>query len=92
VQEFLQITSAIGSNFDESTIELILNSKGGDNEWLESNHYWEIPLQDVNMLQILEELVAEAYITNHRGGDYKFVHDKIQQAAYSLIPEEMVGL
>ncbi|HEY9807813.1 MAG TPA: AAA family ATPase [Halomicronema sp.] len=86
-QEILKISACIGNQYDlkilaliceENLEETIKNLQPALAEGL------TIPL--VNMGDV--ELAIAEKSPKNRGLEYKFVHDKIQQAAYSLIAEE----
>jgi predicted ATPase len=40
-----------------------------------------------DILDNLEQVVKEGFMVKDSTSDFKFIHDKVREAAYSLIPE-----
>ncbi|NES21125.1 MAG: AAA family ATPase [Symploca sp. SIO3E6] len=90
-QEVLKIAACIGNQFDLQTLVFICEQP----EEKVAGHLW-VALQEELLLPIseaykffqggqLEEQVEEMVAIN-----YRFLHDRVQQAAYSLIPEDQI--
>ncbi|AFZ03477.1 ATP-binding sensor histidine kinase [Calothrix sp. PCC 6303] len=89
-QEVLQLAACIGNQFDLATLAII--SKQSQTEtaaclWKALQEGLILPTGDIYKFYIGQEsqLVNQEISQNVT---YKFLHDRIQQAAYSLIPEE----
>ncbi len=85
-QDILKLASCIGSRFDLKTLSLINNRSQPETfEYLRKAMEDDFiqPLDDsYKLITITDETSPEVQIT------FKFLHDRVQQAAYSLIPEE----
>ncbi|MCU0547588.1 MAG: AAA family ATPase [Oscillatoriaceae cyanobacterium Prado104] len=83
-QELLKFAACIGNQFDANTLAIVSGNsvKATNGKLLEAiGENLIIPMGDDYKLLEVEEVGEDLKV------DYKFLHDRIQQAAYSLIPE-----
>ncbi|MBO3457304.1 AAA family ATPase [Aetokthonos hydrillicola Thurmond2011] len=85
VQKILQLAACIGNQFDLQTLSVI-NEKSQKET---ANQLWE-PIQAGLILPVGDnyKFIQTVRDTNEFKVTYKFAHDRIQQAAYFLIPEQ----
>jgi len=85
-QEILKLAACIGNRFDLSFLSIIhgkLEQETARQLWPAIEKGLIVPVG--NNYKLVSEELAEAY--NHKAA-YQFIHDRIQQAVYSLIPKE----
>ncbi|MEH2086170.1 ATP-binding sensor histidine kinase [Nostoc sp.] len=102
VQNVLKISACIGNEFDLKTLSLV-NEKSlidtASDLWQALLEGLIIPQKDVcnftpetdrQLLSFSTRESENLSLTNAQLPKYKFVHDRVQQAAYSLIPKDQI--
>ncbi|MEM9276703.1 MAG: AAA family ATPase, partial [Cyanobacteria bacterium P01_F01_bin.143] len=89
-QQIIKLAACIGNQFDLETLSIINNKSQADTAkelqpTLEEGLI--IPLDNNYKVPILENLAETSDEFSNISISYKFLHDRVQQAAYSLIPE-----
>ncbi|MEH2265587.1 trifunctional serine/threonine-protein kinase/ATP-binding protein/sensor histidine kinase [Nostoc sp.] len=99
-QEVLQLAACIGNQFDLATVAIVSQQSQIDtaaNLWKALQSGLILPISDV--YKFYQDETANSYlsianrnqqiaISNEQLASYKFLHDRVQQAAYSLIPDD----
>ncbi|MCW5317363.1 AAA family ATPase [Nostoc sp. KVJ3] len=93
-QQVLQLAACIGNQFDLATLAIVSE----ESEFETAADLWKalqsgliLPISDVYKFYQGEDndiAVLENNCTSRQIAKYKFLHDRVQQAAYSLIPDE----
>ncbi|RLD74794.1 MAG: hypothetical protein DRJ10_16435, partial [Bacteroidetes bacterium] len=73
--EILKIATCIGNNFNIKTVSAI------------GKNLAKFPLQE-ELHSFIETAIIEEILIPLQNQNYKFVHDRIQQAVYNIIPED----
>ncbi|OYD89592.1 serine/threonine protein kinase [Nostoc sp. 'Peltigera membranacea cyanobiont' 213] len=101
-QNILKLAACIGNQFDLTTLAIVSEHSEVEtaaNLWKALQEGLILPLSDVYKFYQQESLVishlslvdSQKQMTNDNGQmtvSYKFLHDRVQQAAYSLIPDD----
>ncbi|MEG4584342.1 AAA family ATPase [Microcoleus sp. MOSTC5] len=93
-QQILQLAACIGNQFDLATLAIVSEHSEIETSadlWKALQEGLILPLSDVYKFYQGEEnerLVASNENTTKQIAKYRFLHDRVQQAAYSLIPDE----
>ncbi|MBC1221290.1 ATP-binding protein, partial [Nostoc sp. UCD120] len=89
-QQALQLAACIGNQFDLATLAIVSEKSEVDTAadlWKALQEGLILPISDVYKFYLSQETLAHPS-ENQETVTYKFLHDRVQQAAYSLIPEE----
>ncbi|MBD2186337.1 trifunctional serine/threonine-protein kinase/ATP-binding protein/sensor histidine kinase [Aerosakkonema funiforme] len=100
-QEVLKLAACIGNSFDLNTLAIVYEKSPAETAadlWKALQEGLVIPKSEIykffhssdrNLLSTANESESEQLqIANYELATYKFLHDRVQQAAYFLIPEE----
>ncbi|MEG4121821.1 AAA family ATPase [Microcoleus sp. N9_B4] len=89
-QQVLQLAACIGNQFDLTTLAIVSEQPEIETAaalWKALQEGLILPIGDVYKFYVGQESVASTS-ENQEIAAYKFLHDRVQQAAYSLIPED----
>ncbi|BAY62152.1 multi-sensor signal transduction histidine kinase [Calothrix brevissima NIES-22] len=88
-QEVLQLAACIGNSFDLATLAIVSLQSEVETAaclWKALQEGLILPIGDVYKFYVGQEKLVNIS-ANQQTVAYKFIHDRVQQAAYSLIPE-----
>ncbi|MBD2241602.1 AAA family ATPase, partial [Aulosira sp. FACHB-113] len=88
-QEVLQLAACIGNSFDLATLAIVSSQSEIETAtclWKALQEGLILPIGDVYKFYVGQKKLVNIS-TNQQTVTYKFIHDRVQQAAYSLIPE-----
>ena len=102
-QDVLKLAACIGHQFDLDTLAIIHDKSSTETAvslWKSLQEGLVLPTTEIykfftvnsNSPSSTEEKLSQSAITNHQSPSYKFLHDRVQQAAYFLIPEDQKQL
>ncbi|AVH72646.1 trifunctional serine/threonine-protein kinase/ATP-binding protein/sensor histidine kinase [Nostoc sp. 'Lobaria pulmonaria (5183) cyanobiont'] len=89
-QEVLKLAACVGNSFDLATLAIVYEQSEAttaDELWKALQEGFIIPTSDVYKFYQQHSLVNSQNDYGQITISYKFIHDRIQQAAYSLIPD-----
>ncbi|MBD2490392.1 AAA family ATPase [Aulosira sp. FACHB-615] len=89
-QNILQLAACIGNQFDLATLAIVSSQSEIETAaclWKALQEGLILPIGDVYKFYVGQETQASTP-ENQQNVNYKFLHDRVQQAAYSLIPDD----
>jgi PAS domain S-box-containing protein len=89
-QEVLKLAACVGNQFDLATLAIVYEQSEAttaDELWKALQEGFIIPSSDIYKFYQQQALVNSHNDYGQITSSYKFLHDRIQQAAYSLIPD-----
>ncbi|MFB2920174.1 trifunctional serine/threonine-protein kinase/ATP-binding protein/sensor histidine kinase, partial [Aerosakkonema funiforme] len=93
-QEVLQLAACIGNSFDLATLAIVSEQSQIETAaclWKALQEGLVLPIGDVYKFYVGQETLVRTS-DNQEIVTYKFLHDRVQQAAYSLIPDNQKQL
>ncbi len=94
-QNVLKLAACIGNQFDLATLAIVSEKSEAETAvalWRALQEGLVLPISEVYKLFQESDAIAPASVKEVRSADlsvsYKFLHDRVQQAAYFLIPED----
>ena len=89
-QEVLKLAACIGNQFDLATLAIVSEQSEGETAatlWQALQEELILPQNEVYKFYV-EGNSSLLTVNSQQSANYQFLHDRVQQAAYSLIPEE----
>ncbi|MEH2265420.1 AAA family ATPase [Nostoc sp.] len=92
-QYMLQLAACIGNQFDLATLAIVSEKseiETATNLWKSLQEGLILPISDIYKFyqgEDCDKWVLSNENTNKKLAEYRFLHDRVQQAAYSLIPD-----
>ncbi|MEH2077117.1 MAG: AAA family ATPase [Nostoc sp.] len=89
-QDILQLAACIGNSFDLATLAIVSSQSEIETAatlWKALQEGLIVPIGDIYKFYIGQENLVDIS-ANQQIVAYKFIHDRVQQAAYSLIPDD----
>ncbi len=90
-QQVLKLAACIGNQFDLSTLAIVCEQSEGDTAdglWRALQQGLILPQNQVYKFFQPGKINHSFSISDNSSPSYKFLHDRVQQAAYALIPEQ----
>ncbi|MFB2968321.1 AAA family ATPase [Aerosakkonema sp. BLCC-F183] len=88
-QQILQLAACIGNSFDLATLAIVSEQSQIETAaclWKALQEGFIVPIGDFYKFYVWQETTKNTS-ENQETVNYKFLHDRVQQAAYSLIPD-----